>query len=631
MNLHLNNLNLGGLLSKRLVFKANEKAPELGGTDKEKMDKLAGGAIDEARKKAKTAAIDSGKKQALDEKRPMPEGAKKLPEIPQTFSGLKFDQKQAKINPNGTVEQPFTFGDLKIKGKMILPEKPDPNAKTTYLFNYVDDPSKFDHAKFVEEMKKRQGDLGNTVIVTLKTPEGETKVDGKKVKTMETLIGNLEKLQGEYSKDPKFKDLKLNRPELILHMTDETNAKKLSDALVKYNEAVARDPRAAYALTPLDNRPEQFSSSLDRFAAQFGPKPAPSLAGDLPGGQKTLGGGVPSSGGGGMGYGGGKGSSSGGAEAPSGSAGPGPSSAPVETGTAGKEVASEGVNKLLIIGDSLMTGVENKIRANQIEKFAKVGKPVAVMLKEMQGMDQSGALEKYRNESLLINGGTNDIARPQEDILKNYQEIWAIAKKYNMKVFNCTIPPFGESNYQTLKTDYEAKNQKRLWLNQQIESLTGSAEGPYKIIPLHKKVSEGGLADDADSNRLAPAYKAPDGVHLNPEGYDVMAKAIQQVLGEPISPDQKPSSVDGAKYSHEGLKPATYSAELGEFATKLNQEFISSGASYGTKKTVEFNGKTYTAIFTEHNKKESTGEVGKFQATELWEQDPEAQKKSLNA
>lgn len=79
------------------------------------------------------------------------------------------------------------------------------------------------------------------------------------------------------------------------------------------------------------------------------------------------------------------------------------------------------------------------------------------------------------------------------------------------------------------------------------------------------------------------------------------------------------------------MRPAKYSPELGEFASKINQEFISSGAAYGTKKTVEFQGKTYTAIFTEHNKQEATGQYGKFQATEIWESvDEGAQKKSLS-
>lgn len=636
MNHFLNNQNSSFFLSKRLIFDA-EKGSEAPKplSDKEKVAKLTETAISESRKKSKSAAIDSGKQAALGEKKP--DAAKpKLPEIPKALAGLKVDDKEAKI-ANGNVEQPFTFGDLKIKGKVTFPEKPEANAKTTYLFNYVDDPSKFDQAKFIDELKKRKQDLGNTVIVTLKTPQGETKVDGKKVDTIATLTANLERFQEDLSKNPKFKDVKLARPETILHMTTKENAQRVAEALEKYNQNAAIDPRAANALNLLDADPDKFSSSLDKFiqsqnAPVANPDPADGQAGSQPG--------SPGKASGGYGGGGGKGMSSGSPggspESPAGNA-PASPDAPAQPGspTESKEGSPEGVNKLLIVGDSLMTGVENKIRANKVERYAKVGKTLSTMLAEIRNFDKSGLLENYRNESLLINGGTNDLGGnpSQESILDNYKEIWAIAKKYNIKVFNCTMAPFGQNTYSSLTEKFDEKNAKRIWVNQQIEKMAGQDGGPYKVISLHKKVSEGGLADDTNPDILAFSYKAPDGIHLNIEGYNAMAKAIQGIMGEPVNPDQKPEegSVAGAKYETGGMRPAKYSPELGEFASKINQEFISSGAAYGTKKTVEFQGKTYTAIFTEHSKQEATGKYGKFQATEIWESvDEGAQKKSLS-
>lgn len=420
-------------------------------------------------------------------------------------------------------------------------------------------------------------------------------------------------------------------------MTTKENTTRVTEALEKYYQNVTNDPRAVNALNLLDGDPDKFSSSLDKFiqsqnaSAVADPNAQPDVKPVQPGGKGA--GGYGSGG-----YkGGGAGGSPGGGSLEGASAGPGAGSpvspeapsVPKES----KEDSPEGVNKLLIIGDSLMTGVENKIRANKIERFAKVGKTLSTILAEIRNFDKSGLLENYRNESLLINGGTNDLGGnpTQESILDNYKEIWAIAKKYNIKVFNCTMAPFGQNTYSSLTEKFEEKNAKRIWVNQQIEKMAGQDGGPYKVIGLHKKVSEGGLADDNNPDVLALSYKAPDGIHLNPEGYTAMAKAIQGIMGEPADPNKKPEggAVAGAKYETGGMRPAKYTPELGEFASKVNQEFISSGAAYGTKKTVEFQGKTYTAIFTEHNKQEATDKYGKFQATELWEANDEAEKKSL--
>lgn len=198
----------------------------------------------------------------------------KLPESAVKISGLKFDLKDAKapVPANGTIEQPFQFGDLNIKGKIIIPEKTDPTAKTTYVFNYVDDPNKFDHAKFLEKLKDKKAELGNTVVITLKTPEGETKVSKEKVNTMEKLMSDVEKYQADLSKNPRFTGVKLPKASDILHMasySDIEKTKQTQEVLKKYvSKLTESDHRWDIHTQLLDSTsPETLEASLEKVLA----------------------------------------------------------------------------------------------------------------------------------------------------------------------------------------------------------------------------------------------------------------------------------------------------------------------------------------------------------------------------
>lgn len=571
----------------RLIFQKAEKASEVvADSDKKKGKEV----IDEAARKAREKAISEGKaKAASPSAKPgqpsdKPLGKPKMPEIPTKITGLRFDLKDAKAPtpPNGTIEQPFQFGDLKMKGKIIFPEKPDngPDAKTTYVFNYVDDPEKFDHSKFLEKMKDKKANLGNTVIITLRTPEGETKVNQEKVNTMEKIMADVEKYQADLSKDSRYANVKIPRATDVFHMTsyaDMEKAKRTNTMLANYVEKLKEsDSRWLKHPTILDtSTPETLATSLDTaLAPPAQPEPKPGQnPGDVP--IATGGGGTAPKygGGGGMsggGSGGSGGNSGGGGGQPSESASGDSSGASNASASPGQSPAENkesgpGVNKLLVIGDSLMVGVKNKLRANLVEKSedtVKGGRQLSEMLSRLKNWDKTGKLEAFRNETMVIDGGTNDLGRlkipgtkgdyTKEAIFGFMKDVWQIAKKYNIKVYQCALPPFGGTSYSSLNNNYEEREAARKWINAQMRKAKEDGDGPAGIIELDLPKSKGGLAseptnpEDLYPNRLAAEYRAGDGIHFTGAGNDGMAAAIQKAIGEPASSAAKESAAPNA-------------------------------------------------------------------------------------
>lgn len=584
--------------SARLVFKEAEKPPVISEEDRKKAQEIGKESVGQARNKAKSSAIEKGKSEALAAaggKAPVTPEKLTVPEIPNKLSGLKVDSKEAKIDKSkGTIEQPFKFGDLNIKGKIIMPEKAEPGAKTTYLFNYVDDPDKFDHGKFIDELKKRKTELGNTVVITLRTPEGETKINREKVNTMEKLVGDLERFQADLSKDPRYAGLTLPRTEKILHMTSTGEAEKVKSLLNKYAEASAKkDSRVLQVRAIIDNNPDNFIASLERAISPVAANPEAPIGPENPapqpgaGGAKGHGGGgMPSGAGGGMPSGSGGGMPSGtGTDQPPASS-DGQSAGPVETNSSpseSKEAVPGTLDKLLVLGDSLMVGGERGLRANDFLK-TQSSKPLDIVkeaqdtskdldqravggwacnqiLSLIQKMEKSGRMERYRNQTLVMDGGVNDLAGGQtpDQIIGNMQKIWAIARKFNMRVFCCTLTPFkGASGWKdSLKIDYEKKEGYRNEINERLAKLAGTSEGPDKLIELHKPYSQGGLADDNDPSALHPAYAAGDKLHLTGAGNAQMTKAIQEVIGLPGAP-----TADAAKVPSAGGKTSLTPAEI---------------------------------------------------------------------
>ena len=553
--------------------KANQEAREGGHKDTaHEKDPAREAAVARGREAAKTTA------EADKDKKPATESGVHFPELPSALKGLKIQEDKKKTNDNGTVEYPFNFGDTGgIPGRIIMPANPKEGVKPKIIYNYVSDPGKFDDKKFLENLNKIKG-MENAIVVTIRTPAGETRVNKAQVNTIAALTSELEKFQQDMSaKDPQYKPFAV-RADAIIHMAERGEAANVKTILDKYQDAVkGKDSRAA-KIAPFyndaDDLEQQIQNALNPAdqpptSPEVNPPPVEhQAAGNAGGGRSGRAAAGVATGG----------ESATGAETPAGDAAPAAPAAGSEQPTTNPEVKGEGVNKLLILGDSLMYGTQGRLKANEKLPDAKIGKLAMTVAGEVKSMDRGGQLEQYRNESMVVNGGVNDIAnfaghRMRGDlentpkyrdfqgdsskgsnkyvqyvvsqIMGYYQDIWSVAKKYNIRVFQCTNAPFSEAEphqYKELNPpnnpDIGKDNEEiRNLLNQELLNAEKSGEGPYKVIPLHNKKSEGGLAMDDDPAKLDPTYKAPDGLHLSGAGYSAMAAQIQGYLGEPVARD----------------------------------------------------------------------------------------------
>ncbi len=482
-------------------------------------------------------------------KRAVSEGKKDVQEsfqIRQRISGIKLNSEKLKIGNNGMVEQPFEFGDTNVPGKILIPPDIDPNKKVNYIFNYVNNPDKYDQSKLLETIQKNKDKIGNTIVITLKTPDNEVQINGQKFETIQRLSSEVESLQERFKSNPQLSHLVLPDTNQFLFMSDPSEVQKLSSQLTNFYQT-NQNRNLKFPKEPQiwSNQPETFAQQLSEYLDQ-------STEDNQENEQVTVGGG------GGGSFGGG-GSSEGSEQISTESESSSTENIPENTGntpesTEQTETSSTQLDKLLIIGDSLMTGVENKLRANDKLKKAKVGKFTSEMLNDMKSLDQSKQLESYRNQTMVINGGINDIAagKSAEEIYSNLQQIWGIAKKYNILVYTCTVTPF--KGYPAFKNNFETKEKERTKLNDLLISREGSENGPQKLIMLHKRKSEGGLANDNDLSELDPSFEGPDHLHLKPTGYDKMSEIIQSKIG---IPQEKPASNEEPKSSSSSTQLST--------------------------------------------------------------------------
>lgn len=295
----------------------------------------------------------------------------------------------------------------------------------------------------------------------------------------------------------------------------------------------------------------------------------------------------------------------------------------------------KGPSRLLIFGDSLMVGAQGGLKKDATEKnHTMVGKSLRKMTEEFEAMDKSGQLTNFRNESMVINGGINDLAGGDsaEKIISNYQKIIDIAKKHGMHLNICTILPFGLARtYQSLMGNFQAREASRNSINSTLAQMASQNSDLVKLIPLHNRVSDGGLADDNDPSKLAPAYASGDGLHLSGGGYTKMASLINASVGDLTTKSAPPTAAalenktlsDFSKGS-----PIQYTADYGKLATRINNQFINEKAQPGATKLVYHNGQYLIATHAIHDTQASTGNKGTFLATELSHAVP---KKSLNA
>lgn len=574
------------LKTARMVYNGVAKGSEApgGSSDTEKDASVLGEVVDRATQNVtnpeREAAVEEGKQRAKANAPTATPAAstapaaasevKKLPAIPAKMKGLKPAGELKEDKEKGTVEQEFRFGDHNIQGKITMPAKPEEGKKTTVVFNYVATfpPTSDEEKKFLDGLKNAKVDLGNTVVVTVRTPEGETTVDRQKVNTMSALMGDLERFQEDLKKNPKAGNLNLARADTVLHLARSGEREKVSELLKKYHQAAADgDQRLASAAMIIDSDPANLASSLEQAVAKL-EEPAKTTevtdataadstadSSTSSGGGGSYGGGGSGSpyaggGGGGGGYGGGEGSSG------EGGAGEGSTDTPSNTETPdqdintppeAREMTTEGVGHLLVLGDSLMVGAKDaglnvKRTPKSLSNIAS-GKPISVMRKHLETLDQKGTeLPKLNmpncRGTILVNGGANDLAGNAEagEILGHMKAMAEIARKNNLKIYFCALAPFGDTTNQYLSKNYEEKNNRRVEINKELYAM--AAEGEYKnivgVIPLDKKMSEGGLASKEDENKLDQdvAGKNGDNLHLIGNGYKIMVEAINKQLGE---------------------------------------------------------------------------------------------------
>ncbi len=554
------------LKTARMVYNGVAKGSEApgGSSDTEKDASVLGEVVDRATQNVtnpeREAAVEAGRERAKEAlPAAAPEG-KKLPAIPDKMKGLKPAGELKEDKEKGTVEQEFRFGDHNIQGKITMPAKPEEGKKTTVVFNYVAKfpPTSDEEKKFLDGLKNAKVDLGNTVVVTVRTPEGETTVDRQKVNTMSALMGDLERFQEDLKKNPKAGNLNLARADTVLHLASSGEREKVADLLKKYHAAAADgDQRLASAAMIIDSDPTNLASSLEQAVAKLEEPAKTTEATDATAADSTAdsstssGGGYGGGGGGGGGgYGGGEGISG------EGGAGEGSTDTPSNTETPdqdintppeAREMTTEGVGHLLVLGDSLMVGAKDaglnvKRTPKSLSNIAS-GKPISVMRKHLETLYQKGTeLPKLNmpncRGTILVNGGANDLAGNAEagEVLGHMKAMAEIARKNNLKIYFCALAPWGGTTNLYLSKNYEEKNNRRVEINRELYAM--AAGGEFKnivgVIPLDKKKSEGGLASEEDENKLHQdvAGKNGDNLHLTGNGYKIMVEAINKQLGE---------------------------------------------------------------------------------------------------
>jgi hypothetical protein len=175
-------------LNQRLVFilKPNPVSKETAGQAAEKIEDKV-----QAYQTKRAEMIAQARQRAAQEK--AKEQQQNLPPIKENFQGLRFDASKAKTRADGKIEQPVTFGDGKLQGKIVYPKNPDPNQKTTLIIRFSDQPSLENDRKLLEIIKKRKGETGNAIVVTIQTPGGSTvKFGREEADFMSTLVADLD-------------------------------------------------------------------------------------------------------------------------------------------------------------------------------------------------------------------------------------------------------------------------------------------------------------------------------------------------------------------------------------------------------------------------------------------------------
>lgn len=127
---------------------------------------------------------------------------------------------------------------------------------------------------------------------------------------------------------------------------------------------------------------------------------------------------------------------------------------------------------------------------------------------------------------IIVEGGINDIV--QDHTVAQIEAVTASVisdvQARNLSAILFTVSPFGHNGNWTAD-----REQVRIDYNQWVRSMA-SAQRRIYVYDMASGMSAGGIADDSDSEYVAAAFDAGDGLHPNAAGGLQIASGVKQIL-----------------------------------------------------------------------------------------------------
>ena len=194
---------------------------------------------------------------------------------------------------------------------------------------------------------------------------------------------------------------------------------------------------------------------------------------------------------------------------------------------------------VVCFGDSITDGMGSKYdKHNRYPDFLamklKLNKDTSYLSVINEGISgnlvTTQGLERYSHDVLQIKGvkyililyGVNDLNfldSTYSDIISTYQTLITSAHEKNILIYGCTILPYGKTAIWT-----EAREKTRIAINNWIRN-TKSENGGFDAVFDFDKY----LKDPDDETKMKDIYNSGDGIHPNPEGYERMVQAIDDL------------------------------------------------------------------------------------------------------
>ncbi len=238
--------------SARLVYVGETPDDKLSANDK----KLLREAAEKAAKEKK--AKDPKRKAAVEAGRRAAKRRASLRDVPDVLKALRMRKAPKKTGDNLTHEG--TFGTPPIPVKITYPANPKEGAKPRIIIRYVNFKEKNDPAKFLKTLKEKNIDTGNSMVVTIQTPEGTTKINGKETATIKALVGDVEKFRKDLAKDnPKYKSFKVRAQDILHVASNPEAARKVKAQLKKYKKNEEKKDVRTDSISPEGDIPSSIS------------------------------------------------------------------------------------------------------------------------------------------------------------------------------------------------------------------------------------------------------------------------------------------------------------------------------------------------------------------------------------